>query len=397
MRWVVCAVILAGCGRVGFDAIPSLVVTTLEDRMAGPSSIASVAELPPAITDLSLREALAIAANHEGPDWIEFDLQMFPASAPAVIRLGAMLEVAGAETTVDASLRGVILDVAAGYDGPLIHLDGDAEDARIDGLMLIGGTAPRVEVIGAARTELVGLSIYSAAGVAVRIDNTRSAALRASTIDGPAGNAVEIERSTDVTVERTTITRTLGDPIFAAMSTNLRIEGNSIIIEPGSTGRGVVFEGEVNSSRVLDNFIDPGSAQLVRLLDSSNNEIVGNILDRGEVGVALFGTSLNNLVLRNAVVMNPEPFYVAGTATGNRLLHNTLYMCGGIANGAADTEVVNNLEADQGFVDPAAFDFHLEAGNPAIDAATDLGLDLLPDPSARYLGAAPDLGAIETR
>jgi parallel beta-helix repeat protein len=157
-----------------------------------------------------------------------------------------------------------------------------------------------------------------------------------------------------------------------------------------------VFE-EVDRSHILDNFIDPGSARLIELETSSNNEIIGNTLDRGDVGIGLFGASTGNLVLRNIITMSAEAMYVDTAATGNRIFHNTMYMSGSIGDASPDAQFVNNLEADQGFVDPAAFDFHLVVGNPAIDGGSDLGLDLLPDSPERFLGAAPDLGAVETR
>lgn len=364
--------------------------------MAVPSTIASLDEMPPGITDLSLREALVIAANHPGPDRIEFGSWQFPASAPVAIDVTSVLELRDGETTIDGTRGGVVIAAAPAYTGPLLRIGAEAADARLIGFELRGGAMPAIEIVAGLRVELAELAFVPTMGAGVRIENSRTVVVRDTSIDGAAGNAIEIDRGTDVTVERTTITRTLGDPIFAQSSTTLVVRDNTILIEPGSTGRGVVFA-SVTGSQVLDNFIDPGAAQLVRLVDSNDNEIVGNILDRGDVGVALFGTSTRNLVFRNVIVSNPEPLYVAATATGNRLVHNTIYMCGGIVDGAPDSELTSNLEADQGFVDPDAFDFHLAPGSAAIDAATDLGLDLLPDDPARFLGAAPDLGAVETR
>ena len=86
-------------------------------------------------------------------------------------------------------------------------------------------------------------------------------------------------------------------------------------------------------------------------------------------------------------------------ATGNRVINNTLYMTGGISDDAPDTQIENTLSSDvpSDFVDPDAYDFRLSADNPAIDAGVDTGLDLLPDSAERFLGDAPDLGAVETR
>jgi hypothetical protein len=46
--------------------------------------------------------------------------------------------------------------------------------------------------------------------------------------------------------------------------------------------------------------------------------------------------------------------------------------------------------------DGASDSDHLVDGAPAIDGGTDLGLDMLPDQPARFLGSAPDLGAVES-
>src|SRR5882672_10086614 len=95
-------VLLAGCGRLGFppapapDGLPDLTlrVSITDDRLAGSTTMASRAELPAGTIGLSLREALVIAANNPGPDRVTFDPSAFAAGTPAMIAVGAPLEVA---------------------------------------------------------------------------------------------------------------------------------------------------------------------------------------------------------------------------------------------------------------------------------------------------------------
>ena len=388
--WRAALVVLAGCGRIGFDPYDRFLVTTALDRLAVPPGIASIDDLPAELDDLSLREALAIAANHPGPDRIEFDPDVFPAT----IALDSPLDVRGPDTTIDGTGRGVTVELAAGFDGTLFEL---GDRTRLVGLILHGGTAPRVDIDSASNVEVVGNDFTAPGSTAIRINNARDVVLRTGTFVDTTGTAIVLDRATGITIDGVFITGALGDPIAATDSSNLVIQDTTIVIAPtGGSGRGVVFT-RVTRSQILDNLIDPGPARLISLEDSSNNEIVGNILDRGDVGIGLFGASNANLVLRNVIAANvSEAMYIAATAGGNRILHNTLYMTSEIVDGAADTELANNLEAAQGFVDPDTYDFRLAPGNPAIDAATDLGLDLLPDQPERFLGAAPDLGAVET-
>ena len=140
-RCGVAVLVLTACGRFGFGNQPdgggsgsdtSLHVTIPTDRMAGPPTMSSLADLPPGTTGLALREALAIAANHAGPDRIDFDPAVFPAAAPQAIAIDTPLVVAGDGTTVDASAAGVV--IAPSSATPIEALQITGGHAVVDGL-----------------------------------------------------------------------------------------------------------------------------------------------------------------------------------------------------------------------------------------------------------------------
>ena len=188
----------------------------------------------------------------------------------------------------------------------------------------------------------------------------------------------------------------IGDPIFAIDTSDLTIRDCTIIISDKTLGRGLRLE-NTSRSLIIDNLVDPGPAQLISMQDSSDNEIIGNVLDGGNVGIALFGASSRNLIFRNVIMgSTDEAMFVDATAVTNRILNTTLFNAAAISDSAPDTQIANTLDAATGFVAPVTYDFRLVPGNPSIDQGTDLGLDMLPDSPERFLGVAPDLGAVES-
>jgi hypothetical protein len=127
-----------------------------------------------------------------------------------------------------------------------------------------------------------------------------------------------------------------------------------------------------------------------------------NILDRGDAGVVLEGVSTRNLIFQNvAITMVYDGVYLGPEATGNIVVHNTFYDCStAIADGSPDAVLLNNLvTADPAiFVAPAppTYDFTLVEGNENVDAGEDVDYDCLPSSPAEFLGAARDLGAVES-
>ncbi len=370
---LVLALATTACGRINYDRNPNdLVVDVTEDRMAGPADIDAAEDLPDG--RLSLREALTIANNRPGQQRITFDDEVFPPGEGAVIWLSEPLpDLVDDETHVYGN-NGVILDASA-LTTPVFAVLGDY--VWIKHLTIRDAGADAIEVRGATGAFLYDLAILDPAGRAVVAADCVELTLAESRLERPGGNVVVAARCSAVTVR-----------------------DDFMIVGDKENARGVRFE-QVEGSFVLDNLIDPGEARLVDLLDSSRNEIVGNILDRGHAGVVLEGASHENLVLRNVIIGSVyDGVYVASESTGNTVVHNTMYQCAtALVDGAADTLTGNNLvdPVEEELADPASYDFRLLPGSPHIDAGEDMGFDVWPDGPESFLGAAPDLGAVESQ
>jgi hypothetical protein len=250
-------------------------------------------------------------------------------------------------------------------------------DAVIDGITLRGGGVA-VEAVGVSGLAARHLAILDTAREAIRIDGC-----------------------SQIAVEDSRIERAMGDPMFVRSTTEARLARNVIALRSKTGSVHGIYLETVDHSHILDNVIDPGEAFLINLTDSSDNEVIGNILDRGDTGVTLFGTSRRNFVFRN-VVISPvsDSVYVAAETADNTIVNNTFYLASNIVDAGVNTKAANNLVSSRAedFVDPAApaYNFHLVTGCPSIDAADDLGYDMLPDQQARFLGLGPDLGAVES-
>ena len=371
--------LVAGCGRIGFEPDPAdldpadqtdLVVSITDDRLTS-TTLASPADLPAGTGGLSLREALVIAANRPGPDLVAFDRAVFSIATPPTITVNSEL-VIGTDTTLAAFARGVVITSAAGYAGALLRVAGNGV---VDGLAFRGGT-PAIVADGATGFAIRHVTIAGASGDGIRITNGRSGVIEDSRIEQPVGTPVGLVDSTDVVLRRT----------FVALNAKVGpVRGVEVL-------RGLRIQ-------LHDNIIDPGEAFLVSVESSADTELIGNVFDGGDTGLAILGTSTRTLVLRN-VCVNPlyDSIYIASGVTDTTIVHTTFFLAGSPVDSGTNTTVQNSLlsSAAGDFVDAATYDFHLVANSPAIDAASDLGLDLLPGLPARYLGAAPDLGAIES-
>ena len=369
---VLALVVLAGCGRLGFtdqppvpDAppAPDLVVSITEDRLAGGPTIASLADLPPDTQGLSLREATTIANNHAGPDVVGFAF-----TGPTTLALTSELAI-GADTTLD----GTGAQVTITGTGTLLHVTGD--NATVSGLTITGGSD------------------------AVRAVSVANLALHALVLEQPTGDGLHIESCTHCELDDCRVDHAAGEPILLRTSSDLYVRRAFVALASKS---GTLHGIEVESSsqiHILDSIIDPGTAWMIDLQDTTDSEITGNVIDGADTGITLFGTTARISIVRN-VVINPaaDSIYVAAGVADIAITNNTFYNAPDITNAGTSVSELNTLISTSAadFVSPSTYDFHLVAGSPSIDQAQDIGQDMLPDSPARYLGAGPDLGAVES-
>lgn len=408
----------AGCGRIGFGAEFEnlLVVDVASERMAGPSTMSSIDDLDPGTEGLSLVEALTIAANSPGSDLITFEPASFAGSAlaltaplPAITDAGTGIDGSGATVVIDAGgIAEASLEIAAdgalirgvswtGTSGPAIRV-GAVDGARLIDLSFDAPAGPAVVALDATDLTVTGAEIVSPAGDGAVFEGVDRLTVRDASFTDIGNSALIVRGSSSVSVTGSRFERGVAEMVDVSNSTLVTVADNVMVLGDKAVGRGVRFTG-VSTGHIAKNLIDPGTAQLVNLTNSSDIAVEHNILDRGDAGVVIEGSSTRNLVFANIIIESAyDGIYIGGEPTETTVVHNTLYRCASpVVDDAADTFAANNLIADDGFVAPESYDFHLVDGNPAIDAGEDLGYDCVPGSSDRYLGAAPDLGAVETR
>jgi len=408
----------ASCLRLGFEAggeEPASLydftwtVSVLEDRQGDPQGDDQ---------GLSLREALLIAAQSDGSDLIRFDPATYPPENPTMLQLDrALPSVRDQGTTLDGSGAGVVID---GGDADFGFLELFSDQAVVRGLTLRGfgatvlyvhggegitiadnlfeaATGHAIHVSDAAQVEIVDNVVERPAQDALHLEGLRDSEISSNSMVDIGASALWLERSESVVVADNTAKRTAANAFEVRDSTDIELLRNSVLLEDKAV-RGMVLRA-VTATRVADNFIDPGSEWMLVLIDASYNIVERNLIEGGDAGIVLEGDSDNNLLFQNVITSCAyDGVYLHSGADDNVVVHNTTHACpSGVVGELGTSQVQNNLRADDdGFVDAAAYDFTLVPDSEHIDVGEDLGLDLLPDRPELFLGAAPDLGAVES-
>ena len=248
-------------------------------------------------------------------------------------------------------------------------------------------------------------------------------------------HGIYISNSSDYPVIR-------GNRLHHNHANGLHMNGDASLSDPGHDSDGVISFGLIENNIIYENGVGGGSGIN---MDGVTDTIVRNNLlyDNHASGISIYqidggSGSQNNLILNNTILMPANGRWAINipdiTDINNKIFNNILLsdhaFRGSITIPSASLTgfesdyniVVNRLSADDGnsnmslaawqglgfdahsfiatannlFVNPAAHDYRLKAGSPAIDAGrtlADVPTDLEGKP--RPIGAAFDIGAYE--
>jgi len=136
-----------------------------------------------------------------------------------------------------------------------------------------------------------------------------------------------------------------------------------------------------------------------------NNSVYNNLIYNNHAGMFVTYGAVDSQIFNNTIYGNETYGLDINAAYSGSLnaqvINNIVYGNGAsqLTNDASNTTLQNNLtDQDPRFVNPAASDFHLQPGSPAIDAGaslTEIPTDV--DGISRPQGSAYDIGAYEYR
>jgi hypothetical protein len=180
--------------------------------------------------------------------------------------------------------------------------------------------------------------------------------------------------------------------------TNNVVAGN----QANTQGSGLWFGGtseDLTSGTLLHNTIaDNGSTPLTTggstMLTADGSAV--SAVDRGS-GQGVFVDDYTTLALTNTIIAAHSGVGITVTAGSAAALEATLWYDNGSdagGGGVIYTGMINVYD-DPGFVDPAAWDYHLIAGSAAIGKGVDAGVTTDLDGDERPQGARYDIGADE--
>jgi hypothetical protein len=171
---------------------------------------------------------------------------------------------------------------------------------------------------------------------------------------------------------------------------NILIEGNVIT---DSASRSGIILGPHDSTIAMDNvvirnnviFNNADCGILTRYQSIPNLRIYNNVIYGNACGISI-SNNVNRLEIVNNILDSNSGGHIeiSGSVSNLLITHNLYNSPSRAGSGFTDS---HPLFGDPLFVDANSGEFHLQAGSPAIDAGTNVGLP--------YNGVAPDIGAYE--
>jgi len=300
------------------------------------------------------------------------------------------LRIFGATVTMStASHDNVIEGVAARYVSHALLLDGSYGANSATTGLLVAGTNQRVADSAIAFSSGNGVKIDGNGNTVFNciVHDVDYATTECATIN-PSGSNVTITNNTLYDAGRSVLLF----KVQASKALNILIYGGGLqaddlggVYTYGTDGMGSVLAYNVVHTVRPSN---QHKGMAIYLDNNSSNYVVHHNLgyDVSDDGMIINTVSTNNLIYNNTYAGG---IHGGGTDPGVRIINNIFTGVIHIGTGAT---VQNDLvkPTDPLFVDPAAGNYQLQAGSPAVDKGV-----LLPPYTDGFSGSAPDLGAFE--
>jgi hypothetical protein len=181
---------------------------------------------------------------------------------------------------------------------------------------------------------------------------------------------------------------------------------NNIFIRPQTKRNGIAVGSGAVSTVVIGNnaFCEAGSIENImfrnNIIQAYGNEplIWFNAINAAEREQNIRDISFHNNLFYKVSSINPTEFFIVGTTASGRISYTTSAFSAYHASLTPNSTIANNVEADPLFVNyaetnwssPGNNNFHLQAGSPAIGAATTtsstVDIQELPQTTPRTIG-----------
>ena len=200
-----------------------------------------------------------------------------------------------------------------------------------------------------------------------------------------------------------------GGGLYSSVSSGATLSGNTVVSNTASTGGTGEGGGLYFLSGVIDLINNVVAGNEANSAGSglwfggssgspATGEIVHNtIADNHSSGQGVYLGNYGTFVFTNTILAGHDSVGIFVDTGGNATLEATLWYDNGADTGGSGTVATGtvDLHGDPAFVDPSAWDYHIEATSAALDAGVDADVTTDIDGDPRPMGYDYDIGADE--